>query len=518
MSDDVQTEPKVQPIQRAQGSVIVLNSVASAELMDLAILNATQALGATTHVCSGLAELPALLARLNGVMRLAIISAPLPELIQAAQLVHAAAPLAEIVFPFAESEKNQLQSRLNAVPFIGSHWRCLDPLAAAFERKLQAAYRTAEQRRTVRTTLDRFNARMSTEQVAVDTLQLRKLVISDRFLASVLEHSTDAVISVDTEGRIVAFNPAAVKLFGLTQADAQSHPLTSLIGGTWPDHVSQLLASHEPSPLVHLVLPHADGDRHVEISANAIRDENNIHIAHTLMLRDITQRMQTEDALRKAEALAAAGRLAATVSHEINNPLEAVTNLLYLAGTEVLSENGREYLRLANVELERVSHVVKQTLGFFRNKDRSQDEAFDPTEAIAHILRIYTTKLSKKRIQTNTSFTDGVRLSMRKGEFEQIVSNLISNAVDACPQSGLLEIRSSSDSVRYQLEVQDSGAGVPQEILNRIFTPFFTTKQDVGTGLGLWVTKDLVEKYGGTISVTNSNPGAIFQIHLPLVV
>ncbi|MFC6647172.1 PAS domain-containing protein [Granulicella cerasi] len=180
-------------------------------------------------------------------------------------------------------------------------------------------------------------------------------------MASILEHAGDAVVSLDSEDRIASYNPAAQELFGIPPDRALNQPISSL----WAQSVRELLREGETKSPVTLTLNLPHQARTVDVTVNPIYDDTGHRIAFTLTIRDMTERLRTEDALRKAEALAAAGRLAATVSHEINNPLEAITNLLFLLGAEQLSEAAREYLKLANLELERVSHLVKQTPVFY---------------------------------------------------------------------------------------------------------------------------------------------------------
>lgn len=237
---------------------------------------------------------------------------------------------------------------------------------------------------------------------------------------------------------------------------------------------------------------------------------------------DVTDRKRAEVALLKQEKLASAGRLAATIAHEINNPLEAVTNLLYLARqVPDLPETAQQMLRTADEELQRVTHTAKQTLGFYRESTQARD--VDLARAIEDVLAVYARKLEHRGIRVETDFRARPIVHAFGGELRQVFSNVINNAADAMPQGGRLRIRVShvADGPQPFVRVTfaDDGAGIEPIVRSHIFEPFFTTKRDVGTGLGLWVTKQLVEKHGGRISLRSSTDparhGSTFSIVLP---
>jgi PAS domain S-box-containing protein len=232
---------------------------------------------------------------------------------------------------------------------------------------------------------------------------------------------------------------------------------------------------------------------------------------------DIHERKAAENLLRRTEKLAAAGRLAASVAHEINNPLEAVGNLLYLA----LHEPGvppvsRGYLRMANEELRRVGHIVSQTLGFYR--ESSMPQPIDLSVLVNDVLTLYHRKLDARQIRVTRSM-ESVMVEGVAGELRQVVANLLSNALDAMEPYGVLsiEVRAQRDQVR--LSISDTGHGIATPLLDHIFEPFFTTKKDVGTGLGLWVSKGIVEKHQGQLDVVSSQKeedhGTAFVMTLP---
>ena len=263
----------------------------------------------------------------------------------------------------------------------------------------------------------------------------------------------------------------------------------------------------------------------VSLSISPVRDENGKIIGAAKIARDITEHKKIERALRTTEKLAAAGRLAATVAHEINNPLEAVTNLVYLANRD--SGNPAKvssYLQMASQELDRVAHIARQTLGFYR--ETSLPSMFDVTQALNDLLLLYEKRFAARKIHVIKQVDGHVRIKAVAGEIRQALSNLITNAVDAMPKGGALVIRVTNSqawmdgSVKgVRVTILDTGSGIAPEHRGDLFQPFFTTKADVGTGLGLWITRNIVEKHGGSIrfkSRSGEEHGTVFSIFLPL--
>ena len=231
---------------------------------------------------------------------------------------------------------------------------------------------------------------------------------------------------------------------------------------------------------------------------------------------DVTERRAATEALHQSEKLAAAGRMAATVAHELNNPLEAITNLLYLleSGNMVTAE-GSALLKTAQDELARVAQMTKQTLGFYR--DTSKPAAFRFSEVFDEALSAYWPKVARKLIAVEQEIEPGeVEVHSYRGEARQIVSNLLANAIDAVGQSGYIRFSVRRDGDRVRFTVADNGVGIARENLGHIFEPFFTTKKDVGTGLGLWVTRELVEKRGGSIRAGTENGWTELVVEYPI--
>ncbi|WP_182276134.1 ATP-binding protein [Granulicella sp. 5B5] len=238
-------------------------------------------------------------------------------------------------------------------------------------------------------------------------------------------------------------------------------------------------------------------------------------------VQDVTARKGQEHTLRESEKLAATGRLAATIAHEINNPLEAVTNLIYLARTDTeMPVHVQQLLDTADSELARVSQLAQQTLGFYR--DTTRLTTIDLNKLLLDTVDLFTRKMRSKGVACTMDLEPGLALFGLQGEIRQVFSNLLVNAIDASTRS-TIHIRGRR---RRQCTVEgidvviaDHGEGIPVAVRRQLFTPFVTTKETAGTGLGLWVTRGIVEKQGGSVRFRTSTTvptGTIFRVFLPV--
>ena len=225
------------------------------------------------------------------------------------------------------------------------------------------------------------------------------------------------------------------------------------------------------------------------------------------------ERRVAEDQLREAEKLAVTGRLAATLAHEVNNPLEAVTNILYLLDhDDGLSEGSKKFLSLAQEELSRVSHITRQTLAFYR--EPVAPVTVRPAELVRQTVAIFEPKLQGKKLHVTIGDYMESEVTLFPGELKQILTNLLSNAIDATEQGGRIVIRvrtgrslAERSEEGFWITVADNGSGIEPKDRSRMFQPFFTTKGQKGTGLGLWVTQGLVNKHGGKMRLRTCTKG-----------
>lgn len=222
--------------------------------------------------------------------------------------------------------------------------------------------------------------------------------------------------------------------------------------------------------------------------------------------------------LRKSESLAAAGQFAASIMHEINNPLEAITNLIFLLQQNPgNSELVQQYTQLIEEQLGALIRIAHQTLSFYRvSPQKTSVSAAALAEAA---LRIHQKIIAAKHIQVLKRLPPEISIDVHPGEMLQVISNLVSNAVDASPENGVLYLRCRCSPRAVEIVVADTGHGIPGSIVHRIFDPFFTTKQEKGSGLGLAISKAIVEKHQGSVrarSTTRSGrSGSAFRISLP---
>jgi signal transduction histidine kinase len=243
----------------------------------------------------------------------------------------------------------------------------------------------------------------------------------------------------------------------------------------------------------------------------AVRNTNGRPLRFIGIVMDISERKRAEAALVRSEKLASLGRLAATVAHEINNPLAAIMNLLYLAKNSPDAPSTQRFLDTADEELKRVSHITRQALGFYR--EGSVPAVVSIGEILDSTVGLLQSRIHARQATIEKQYDDNVQLTAVAGELRQVVSNLLANSLDAVQENGIITLRASygrcPDGRRcVRLTVADNGKGIAPTDRLQIFEALFTTKDLTGTGLGLWVTKQLVEKHGGSIRVRSATRGA----------
>jgi PAS domain S-box-containing protein len=346
-----------------------------------------------------------------------------------------------------------------------------------------------------------------------------------REMASIVEYSCDAIYSLSPEGTITSWNHAAEQLYGYTAEEAVGSSVMRLSPPERREEMErnrEILVAGGHIPSYRTERLRKDGTPlPVLLSISPLRNARGKFLGASVIARDISVEKLSEEAVRRSEKLATAGRLAASIAHEINNPLEAVVNLLYLARHD--ASHAHEYLTMAEQEVGRVAQLAQQTLGFVR--DNNSPASMDPAAIMDEILQLYARKLEGRKIHVLRRYRSRGEVSGYSGELRQLLANLLVNAVDAMRTGGSLQVRvalgrdwaSGRDGVR--ITVADNGSGIPRDRLRQIFEPFYTTKKDTGTGLGLWVSRGIVQKHGGSIRVRSradgETTGTVFSIFLP---
>jgi signal transduction histidine kinase len=246
-----------------------------------------------------------------------------------------------------------------------------------------------------------------------------------------------------------------------------------------------------------------------------------------IIVQDISERKRSEEVLRKTEKLAATGRLAASIAHEVNNPLEAITNLLYLLRNFCdLNDTAMRYVTMAEREGKRIAEIAQQTLRFYRQS--TLPHRANMAELLDSILDLYNPRCNTFNIRVERRYDPQMDLYCFAGEVRQVFANLVGNAIDATSAGGRLVVRARRSrhweypgvkGVRFT--VADTGFGMEQDVRERVFEAFFTTKEDTGTGLGLWVSHEIILKHRGIVHVRSKAgtpgvpSGTVFQIFIP---
>jgi PAS domain S-box-containing protein len=347
-----------------------------------------------------------------------------------------------------------------------------------------------------------------------------------RQMAAIVETSQEAILSKDVNGMITSWNAGAQNLYGYAPSEVVGRHVSIIAPPEKPDEIPGITHKLlQGERIQHYITERVrkDGTRvTVYLSVSPITNRKGEVIGASTIAHDMTAQRRAEEALRKNEKLATAGRLAATIAHEINNPLEVVGNLLYLARHD--RPKSEQYLDMAEKELQRVGSIAQQTLGLVR--DPASATAVDVGGVLNEVLNLYAKKLSIKKLQLQKLSEPGLEIRGFSGELRQLFSNLISNAIDATPEGGRLRLRVQrshewSDHLRpgIRVTVADSGSGITAQSARHIFEPFFTTKKDSGTGLGLWLSYSIVQKHGGSIRfrsrTTPGRSGTVFTVFLP---
>ncbi len=359
--------------------------------------------------------------------------------------------------------------------------------------------------------------------VAERTEELRQREEQYRMRAELLDLATEAIMVRDLEGNIQFWNTGAETLYGWNREDVIGKDMHALLRTTFPiprEEIADML-SEKKCWQGNLVQRNREGAEIVVACRKTMNHEGNAILE---VSRDITAQLQAEEALRETEKLAAMGRVAGIIAHEINNPLAAITNTLYLVRNHPsLDDTARHFADVAEQELQRVSHITRQTLSFYR--ESKQPIPVNLAELLDDVLELQDRPLNSSRIQLNRKYAFSPIVQGFPVELRQVFLNLIGNAVQAMPTGGTLgvTIREATDWAGQRrgatISILDTGVGIKPEDAKRLFQPFFSTKSTKGTGLGLWISKGIVQKYDGKLTCrsirTQNGCVTCFRVFLP---
>jgi PAS domain S-box-containing protein len=343
-------------------------------------------------------------------------------------------------------------------------------------------------------------------------------------MAEVVFHSSDAIIALRPDGHIKNWNSGAAEMFGFAANEAIGKPFFKLIS-LEEEPAGALESLHQGQNIHTEAAGHHRSGRRLDLSVSLTPhlEAPGTLVAFSAIVRDITLQKLAERALLQSEKLASVGRLASSIAHEINNPLEAITNLLFILDLKAPTSEFKGLIRTAQEELARVSQITTHTLRFHRQSTKPTE--VDVKQLLESVLVLYRPRLQNSSIVGRVDRADASLLLCHDGELRQIILNLVGNAVDAMKTGGrlLLRCREATDVKNggkgVRITIADTGTGMDQQTVKRIFEPFFTTKGIGGTGLGLWVTLDLVHKSFGSIRVRSSNlpnrHGSVFALYFP---
>ena len=372
------------------------------------------------------------------------------------------------------------------------------------------------------------------KHLQAEAQQLQQLKEGGDRLQITLDSLGEAVVSTDQSGNVSFINSAAQQLTGWASGVATGRAFSDVVrlsdertGLQVDDPIDAVRHAEEVVGFSNsMVLTSREGKEYpVELTGAPILNDGKRVMGVVVVFRDVTQRRQTEQTLRTSERLTLAGRLSATIAHEIRNPLDTVTNLVYLLQHDQKpSPTSAAYLQMASEELARIAQITSQLLTFHR--EAKSPVAVSLTEVLESVLVLFAPQIKQNHIAVDRRFESNHSVRGFPGELRQVFSNLVGNAVEAMAGGGRLVLHTRESSLAsdpsrkgIRVTVLDNGPGIPLGVRRNLFAPFYTTKGEKGTGLGLWVSRGILDKHEGTIhlssSVGTTRKGTAFSIFLP---
>jgi PAS domain S-box-containing protein len=367
--------------------------------------------------------------------------------------------------------------------------------------------------------IGQFIKRREAEEALQQSLELYR---------NLTDSASDAIVTIDESSNIMLANQATEKMFGYSASEMKGQNVLMLIPERVRSRYEQLISNYLESEErklnwqnIEITGLHQDGHEivmDVSFGEFQLKDQR----FFTGFMRDVTQRKKLEGVLKSTERLTVIGRLAASIAHEINNPLDAIKNVFYLLAHSA-SEEQMGHITVGQEELKKVVEIIRRTLGFARETTAATEIQVQPL--LDETIELLSRKIQQKNINVEKQYRLNEPITANTGELRQVFVNLIANALDAMSLNGKLSIRTYFNRSFFgrgsaAIVIADDGQGIPPQTLSHLFEPFFTTKGEEGTGLGLWISREILEKYGATIKVRSRvgarKHGTCFRISFPL--
>lgn len=461
-------------------------------------------------------------------------------------------------YVWVEADRNWGRQRLNDIAhgteIFGIIWIVASALlvllmASSITRPLQVLHRGATALMTAEGNSSHFPLPVAVHNEIGDLIETFNRMVASlaeqraglndtlSLLDSMLANAPIGLAFVDRSGRFVRVNQVFGDLTGVTVSRHLGRTLRDLlpqsVANDMEEAVQRVFSSEEPVRNLEL---NGEGGKPRRpwtwlMSAYPVRTTPNQVRWVGIIALDASDRKRSEEALRRSEKLAVTGRLAASIAHEINNPLEAITNLLFLlSNMSDLPETAQQYAGMAEYEVRRIAEITQQTLRFYRQPTQPARTAL--SELLDSVLSLYQSRLNALDLRLERDYDRGLSLFCFAGELRQVFANVVGNAIDASSPGGRLLVRArrsrdwknpARTGIRFA--IADSGSGMEPEVREHIFEAFFTTKEVTGTGLGLWVSHEIILKHHGLVRVRSRAPsasqaakhgsGTVFELFIP---